>query len=98
MKLLTDAANGVTGDWNEVPEPGNVHNSHVRSVYVEGTLDGGSVIIEAAHESWGQTPGTAATVATITANGVINISVRARQLRARTTGGGGSMSTSVIVV
>lgn len=92
MKLLDAAGNDETGAWHEVANPGNVHHSHVRSVYVQGTLGAGSIVLEASTAVAGTTPTARNTsiVTTLTALGLSNISVRARQLRARTVGGAGN--------
>ena len=99
MKLL-DAAGNSTGAWFEVPEPGNKHHTHVRTIFTGGDLDGGTVTIEGSHQTIGTTPTARqiGTVTTITALGLVNISARLRQIRAVLAGGGGSVDVDVTVV
>ena len=99
MNLLLAAGNDETGDWQDVPLAGNTDISHVRSVYVQGTLGGATVTIEASPEQVDTAPVARNTsvVTTISALGITNISVRARQLRAKTAGGTGTDLDVIIV-
>lgn len=101
MNLLVNAINNAVGDWFSRGSPGNVHHSHVRTIYVEGNLDGGTVTIQASHLTDPAAPAAAQihTVTTITAVQIpVNISIRARQIRAKITGAGGSCDATVIEV
>ena len=93
MELLKEATDPTTGAWFEIPTPGNVDISHVRSWFLQGVLGvGGTVVIEASQVTYGTTPTARQTsvVTTLTALGITNTSVRARQIRASVTGGDGT--------
>ena len=103
MNLLLAAGNADTGEWFEVPSAGNVHHSHVRTIFVQGTLGGATVTIEGSAADDGANPLTAptarqtSTVTTISALGLTNISARIRQIRAKTSGGSGTDLDVILV-
>ena len=88
MKLLSGAANG-NGSSFDMPHPGSVHKSHIRTLYVWGTFGGSTVKLQIATSDSPTEWFDVTDADNITSKTAINVEVRADHVRGVVSGGTG---------
>ena len=88
-RLATAQANGDSTAI-EIPRYAHIHDSHLRTLLVEGTFDGATVKFQISldNSSFYDVSGADA----ITAKTAVNVEFRAKYVRVNVAGGGGSES------
>jgi hypothetical protein len=91
INLLAAAGNG-DGTTIQLPRWNNIIESHLRTLFVWGTFDSGTVKLQISPDdtTWFDVPGADA----ITAQATLNVEFRAPYVRCTASGGGGSISVN----